>query len=149
MAIETRTYSYTDLTPILDKVRENNVSMAEINNSINNTWVHNPKEPSQWDRTVWENAGSNIRDAYKLESAEKNVDKIIEENKKLYKQYQEETDRRNAIINRMWQIRQNIKDWYGSDTKNRLASINMIKRDIKEYRWLREEANKFYKNIKR
>lgn len=143
MAIQTYSFSYTDLTPLLDKAKENTSMMAAINDSINNTWVHDSKTPSQWDHTVWENS------PFKVNSVNKELDKLITENQNLYKQYRSETDRRNSIINRMNQLRQNIKYRYESDINNRLASINMIKRDIQEHRKLRQEVNKFLKNIKR
>lgn len=143
MDIKTPSYSYTDLLPLLDKAKENTMSISNINNSINNTWVHAPKTPKERDETVAQSASKNVRDAFKVERAEKDVDKLLLENQKLYKDYKDETDRRNGIVNRMWEIRKNINQRYNSNTKNRLASANMMRRQIKELRALREEASKF------
>jgi hypothetical protein len=65
-----------------------------------------PHQPKEWAVTTAELAESgNLKAQREIRQAEKAVNKVIDENQKLYQQYKDETDRRNAIVNRMAQLR--------------------------------------------
>lgn len=145
-------YSYTDLAPLLDKAKSNSdyLWQQDINYEFNIKKIPTPKMPSQQRETISQKAERwNIYAGRKIKNIEKETDNIIAENQEILKQYREETDRRNNILNRMKQLRWIMQDRYNSDTKNRLAWTNMVRDAIKEYGQLREEANKFFKYIKR
>lgn len=146
-----RVYAFKDLDPLLDEIKQNTKHLDDmnINYSLNIERVPTPKMPKEQWETVAEKAAWWNRGAInKIKKAEKETNKVIEKNQKLSKQYGDETDRRNAILNRMKHLKGIMKDWLNSDTKNRLAWANMVKESIKEYNELREEANKFIKYIK-
>lgn len=146
-----KSFSYRDLTPLLDEARKNSDALWQqnINYELNVKRRALPHEPKEWAATTAELAeGGNLKAQRKIRQAERAVNKVIDENQKLYQQYKDETDRRNAIVNRMAQLRWIMRAWFNSDTKNRLAWANMVRNSIKEYNQLKEQANDFLKYIK-
>jgi len=146
-----KTFSYRDLTPLLDEAKKNSDMLWQqnINYELNVKRRVLPHEPKERAITTAELAQEwNLGAQRKIRQAEKEIDKTISKNQKLYQQYKDETDRRNAIVNRMSQLRWIMRAWFNSDTKNRLAWTNMVRDSIREYNQLKEQANEFLKYIK-
>lgn len=139
-------YSYKDLTPILNGVNKKSATLWEQANTLNKRRIHLKNTPPEWDKTLPELASEEKlywRASRKFNKEIMPIEKGIEENIKAIQDYKTETDRRNNILNRMSYLKWIMKDWYNSDTKNRLAWTNMVRDALKEYKQLREEANKF------
>ena len=94
-------YSYTDLTPLLDKAKQNSdyLWQQNYNYELNVKRRVLPHEPKERASTVAEGAKRwNLADLRTISKAEKETNRIMAENQKLYQQYREETDKRNAIF---------------------------------------------------
>lgn len=143
-------YSYTDLTPLLNKAQQNADNLWQKAYSLNVGRIATPKTPKEWYETLPEKADSwSIPAKRKVKNTIKEIESWINAYQELMQQYRDETNRRNAILNRMGQLRWVMRDWYNSDAKNKLAWINMVVDSVKEYSKLKQEANKFLKYIKK
>lgn len=146
MATKIVNYSYSDLTPILDDVKEKSANLWEQANTLNRWRIHLLKTPSAVDKTLPELASEEKlywRASRKFKKEIEPIEKGVDENIKAIQDYKTETDRRNNILTRMAQLKWIMRAWYESDAKNRLAWTNMVKKAIKEYKQLSEEAYKF------
>lgn len=144
--IETVSYSYSDLTPILDEVRKKSATLWEQINTLNKWRIHSPKTPSAMDETLPELASKERlywQSSRKFKKEIVPLEEAVNENEKLMQNYRTETDKRNNILSRMRQLKWIMKARYESDAKNRLAWTNIVKNAIKEYKQLSKEAYKF------
>lgn len=139
-------YSYKDLTPILDETKRKSATLWEQSTALNKRRIHLEKTPSEWDKTLPELASEEKlywRASRRFNKEITPIEKGVEENIKAIQDYKTETDRRNNILNRMSYLKWIMRDWYNSDTKNRLAWINMVRDALNEYKQLSKDANKF------
>ena len=143
-------YSYTDLDPIIKKTQKDSENLSQKAYSLNTGRKALPHMPKERRETLPELADWwNIPAKRQVKKTINEIENGIDEHQKLMQQYREETDRRNAILNRMEYLKWIMKGWYQDNAKNKLAWLNTVIKSLDEYGKLKQEADKFIKYIKK